>query len=117
MESNSHGENVREDDRDQPPREGKKRKNHPGTTSRQLLNKDGSIKWLDEELDQRITRERYELFVHEDHFESSPGAGGKEDDGRATPYLIRIMDGGYGREMVQYRSDWNEVICKFKQNM
>ena len=58
----------------------------------------------DEELDPRITRERYELFVNEDHFKSPPGAGGKQDHGRAFPYLIPIMDGGYGRKVVQYWS-------------
>ena len=117
MESNSHGENVQEDDHDHPPREGKKRKNHPGTTSRQLLNKDGSITWLDEELDPRITRERYELFVHEDHFKPPRRAGGKEDHGRTFPYLIPIMDGGYGRKVVHYWSEWDEVMDKFEQKL
>ena len=69
---------MREDDHDHPPREVKKRNSHPGTTSHQLLNEDGSIKWWDEELGPRITRERYKLFVHEDQFRSPPGAGGKK---------------------------------------
>ena len=71
----------------------------------------------DEGLDPRITRERYELFVYEDHFTSPSGAGGKEDHGRTFPYLIPIMDGGYGRKVVQYWSKWDEVMDKFEQNM
>ena len=27
------------------------------------------------------------------------------------------MGGGYGREMVQYWSDWDDVMYKFEQNM
>ena len=117
MESNSHDENVREDDHDHPPREGKKRKHHPGTTSHQLLNENGSIMCWDEVLDPRFTRERYELFVHEDHFKSPPGAGVKEDNGWTFPYLIPIMDGGYDRKVVQYWSEWDEVIDEFEQKM
>ena len=71
----------------------------------------------DEELDPRITRERYELFAHEDHFKSPPGAGGKEDHGQAFPCLIPIMDGGYDRKVVRYWSKWDEVMDKFEQNM
>ena len=117
MESNSHGENVREDDHDHPPREEKKRKYHPRTTSHQLLNEDGSIMCWDKELDPRITRERYKLFVHEDHFTPPPWGRRKKDHGWTFPYLIPIMDGGYGRKMVQYWSEWDEVIDKFEQNM
>ena len=91
-------------------------KHNPGTTSHQLLNEDGSIMCWGEELDPRITRERYELFVHEDHFKSPPGAGGKEDHGRTFPCLIRIVDGGYGRKVVQYWSEWDEVMENFEQN-
>ena len=115
MESSSHGENVREDDRGHLPREGKKRKHHAGTTSHQLLS--GSIMCWDEELGPRITRDCYNFFVDEDHFTSPPGAGGKEDHGQTFPYLIPIMDGGYGRKVVQYWSKWDEVMDKFKQNM
>ena len=34
-------------------------------TAQQLLNKDGTIKKLDEDIDPRIIRDRYELFIHE----------------------------------------------------
>ena len=66
MEQHPRDKNVREDNHDHPPREGRKTEDHLQETSQQLLNEEGIIKNWDKGIDPRIIKNRYELFIHED---------------------------------------------------
>ena len=65
-EKHPRDKNSQEDDHDHPPREGGKTENSLQGLSQQPLNEDGTVKNWDEDIDPRVIRDRYELFIHED---------------------------------------------------
>ena len=72
MKQHPRDKNVREDNHDHPSREDGKMENSLQRLSQQPLNEGGTVKNGDEDIDPRVIRDRYELFIHEDFYDFFP---------------------------------------------
>ena len=77
-------------------------------TSQQLLKKEGTIKNWDEDIDPRIIRDRYELFIHEDLPEVD-----LEEEFEDT--LMRIHGDGFKRRIITDQAEWKNAILRSKR--
>ena len=77
-------------------------------TSQQVLKKDGTIKNWDEDIDPRVIRDRYELFIHEDFPEVD-----LEEEFDNT--FMRIHDGGFKRHIIIYQAEGKNAILRSKR--
>ena len=110
MEQYPRDKNVREDNHDHPSREGRKLENNLQETS--LLSEDGTVENWDEDIDPRIIRDRYELFIHKDFHENFP-AMDREEEFEDT--LMKIHDGGFKRRIITDQAAWKNVILRSKR--
>ena len=65
--------------------------------SQQLLNEDGTVKNWDEDINPRVIRDRYELFIHED-FYADFSEEDLEEESEDT--LMKIYDCGFKRRTI-----------------
>ena len=112
MEQHPRNKNLQEDNHDHPPREGREMEDRPQGILRQLLNEDRTVKNRDEDIDPRIIRDRYELFIHEDFHTSFFDADPEEE---FEDVLMKIHDGGYKRRIITDQAAWKDIMLRSKR--
>ena len=80
--------------------------------SQQPLNEDGTVKIWDEDIDPRVIRDRYEIFVPEDFYETFSKED-LEEEFENTP--MKIYDGVFKRCIITDQAAWKNVILGSKR--
>ena len=90
------------------PSKGGKERGRPSTGNITTVTKQGqNNKNWDEGLDPRITRERYELFIHENFPDVK-----LEEEFEDT--LMQIHNGGFKRRIITDQAEWRNIILRSK---
>ena len=112
MKQHPRDKNTRKDNHDHPPREGGKMENSLQGLSQQPLNEDETVKNWNKDIDPRVIRDRYELFIRE-NFHAKCSKEDLEEEFKNT--LMKIYDGGFKRRIIIDQAAWKDVILRTKR--